>query len=388
VRLDFPAYLKTSLLLSFFCCSGLIWAAEPQNLQQTREDLESVRSRIDTTTSELADTRRTASHLLQQLKDVEHRLKRVGSRIRQTEAKIRTINADIATEETAVTSGLKQINQLEIQIQQRLIALYKGGEIQVLKMLFSSQSPAELVENYLFLQLLVDNDRGLLTAYRSAVAVNEKRLLHLAQLKKTQEAAFQQQQQDKTALQQASSEKSRLLKKVKSDEVALAELLTELEEKAARLSSLVKKLESAKPRIYTEKPSHFLVQKGRLEWPITGKILTRFGKGIHPELGTEFVSHGIEIEARGSQPIHSVWGGKVVFANAFRGYGNLMILDHGAGYYSLYAQASRLLKKVGANVAKGEIIAYSGFEGGDAVYFEIRQGGSPEDPLTWLRHRQ
>jgi murein hydrolase activator len=376
------------LLLAIFCCPSLLQADESRNLQQTRQDLESVRSRIESTTTDLAAKRQAAQRLLQQLKDVELRLKRAEIRIRQTETQIKASNAEIETEQSAVNSGRNQINQLQSQIQLRLIALYKGGETQVLKMLFSSQSPVELVENYLFLQLLVENDRGLLSAYRSAVEVNEKRLRHLAQLKQSQEATFRQQQEEKKNLRQASSEKTRLLQKAKSDAVALAGLLTELEEKASRLSSLVKRLESEKPQSYTGKPSDFPAQKGQLNWPVTGKIRTHFGKGIHPQLGTEFESHGIEIEAGESQPIHSIWGGKVVFANAFRGYGNLMILDHGAGYYSLYAQASRLLKEVGAEVSAGETIAYSGFEGGDTVYFEIRQGGSPEDPLAWLRHRQ
>jgi murein hydrolase activator len=388
VRLGFATYFKVCLLLAVFSAPGTIRAAEQQKLLQTRQDLKSVRSQIETTTSELEDKQLTARTLLQQLKDVEQRLKLTGRRIKQTETQIKTLNAEIGAEETALSDGRMQINQLESQVQQRLIALYKGGETQGLKMLFSSQSPAELVENYLFLQLMVENDRDLLTAYRSAVAVNEKRLQHFAQLKKSQEATFRQQQDDNNTLQKAGSEKTRLLKKVKSDEMALSVLLTELKERASRLSSLVKKLESIKPRTYTEKSSDFLAQKGRLDWPVAGKIRTRFGKGIHPELGTEFESHGIEIEARGLQPIHSIWRGKVVFANAFRGYGNLMILDHGAGYYSLYAQASRLLKDVGTEVAKGETIAYSGFEGADTVYFEIRQGGTPEDPASWLHHRE
>jgi septal ring factor EnvC (AmiA/AmiB activator) len=112
-----------------------------------------------------------------------------------------------------------------------------------------------------------------------------------------------------------------------------------------------------------------------------------FGTGRHAELGTLYESHGIEISASNDQPISAVWQGNVVFANWFKGYGNLLIVDHGSSYYTLYAQASRLAKKVGDLVQKGEIVAFSGFEGNDAVYFEIRRRGTPLDPADWLGSR-
>ncbi|MDH3454161.1 MAG: M23 family metallopeptidase, partial [Desulfuromonadales bacterium] len=79
--------------------------------------------------------------------------------------------------------------------------------------------------------------------------------------------------------------------------------------------------------------------------------------------------------------------GKVIFANSLRGYGKLLIVDHGSKYYTLYAHIARFTKQLGDSVAAAEVIAYSGFEGRDAVYFEIRQGGKPLDPADWLKPR-
>jgi len=381
-------YLWLGLLVLVMICSGRAHADDAQKrIDHTRQNLESVRTRIDSTTAALEEKQQAARELLQQLRKVDRRLKRAAAKLRQTEAKITDLKAEIKVEESALDKGRRQIKSLERQLQQRLVALYKGGDTQALKMLFSSQSPSELVENYTFLQLLVDNDREMLSAYRSAVAVNQKRLDNLAGLKATEEKTVRQQRAESQQLQQARNDKSGLLKKAKKDEVALAELLSELEEKAARLSALVGKLETDKPGAYTEAAGGFDRQKGQLDWPVKGKILTGFGKGVHAELGTQYDSHGIEILVTGQQPIQSVWNGQVVFANAFRGYGNLMIIDHGDGYFSLYAQAAKLLKAVGARVSRGETVAYSGYDGGDTVYFEIRQGGTPENPTAWLRSR-
>lgn len=85
--------------------------------------------------------------------------------------------------------------------------------------------------------------------------------------------------------------------------------------------------------------------------------------------------------------MRAVAAGKVAFSKPFRGFGNLLILDHGDGYYTLYAQASQLLHKVGDVVAAGDKVALSGFGGNDTVYFEIRQRGTPLDPLQWLKPR-
>jgi septal ring factor EnvC (AmiA/AmiB activator) len=77
----------------------------------------------------------------------------------------------------------------------------------------------------------------------------------------------------------------------------------------------------------------------------------------------------------------------VIFANNLRGYGKLLIIDHGSKYYTLYAHIARFAKQLGDSVAAAEVIAYSGYEGRDAVYFEIRQGGKPLDPAGWLKPR-
>ncbi|MEJ2699738.1 MAG: peptidoglycan DD-metalloendopeptidase family protein, partial [Desulfuromonadales bacterium] len=188
-------------------------------------------------------------------------------------------------------------------------------------------------------------------------------------------------------LGQAAQLKAELLARVRRDRTALSARLSELQEKARDLAALVKKLESEKGREYTPETGIFSRQKGHLPWPVEGRIKVGFGTWRHPELGTMYESQGIEIAALANRPIDAVWDGEVIFADRFKGYGNLIIVDHGDNYYSLYAQASRLVKKVGDKVKRGETLAYSGFEGADAVYFEIRHRGDPLDPRAWLSPR-
>lgn len=376
-------FITLLVILPFgWAASG--WGSEQQRLQKSRRDLEQIQSRIDTTSADLEKKRKESQALTQQLRQLQQRLRRARLKVAESQKRLERLQEQIADQQKTVDAGQARIARLEREVRKRLVALYKGGDTQVVKVLFSAESPADLVENFEFLQRLVRRDRDLLSNFRDELQANRQRLDSLASLKQEREGVLAKSRQQQDELSRARQEQRRLLAKVRKDERALAAMLEELEEKARRLSSLVKKLETEKPGTYTAKSTSFATQKGHLDWPVKGPVRIGFGPGIHPQLGTRYDSHGLEIGARPGQPIRAVWDGRVVFANQFRGYGNLLILDHGEGYYSLYAQAAKLNRKVGDQVSRDDIIAISGFEGSDVVYFEIRQGGTPLDPAGWL----
>ncbi len=124
-----------------------------------------------------------------------------------------------------------------------------------------------------------------------------------------------------------------------------------------------------------------------MRWPLTGRVIIGFGTQKDRKLGTYYESNGIEIAAKPGTPIKAVAAGTIVFADYFKGYGNLYILSHPGGYHTLYAQTDRMQKRVGENVAAGTLLGYSGLAGRDSVYFEIRSNGSPVNPLSWLSKR-
>jgi septal ring factor EnvC (AmiA/AmiB activator) len=174
---------------------------------------------------------------------------------------------------------------------------------------------------------------------------------------------------------------------LRTDQAKLTATLDELRAKAARLAELVKKLETARTQPYTGKGADFLAQRGRLAWPVTGKVRIAFGPTRHPDLGTLIESNGLEIAVPPQTPVMAVWKGRVLYASPLKGFGNLMIIDHGDKYYSLYAHAASFTRKTGDLVGAGDVIAFSGHEGRDALYFEIRHRGEPVDPLPWLAPR-
>jgi septal ring factor EnvC (AmiA/AmiB activator) len=166
-----------------------------------------------------------------------------------------------------------------------------------------------------------------------------------------------------------------------------------LEESSASLWAMIKQDEQKKRAAKAPPPASQQVRKtadhdkSRLPWPLEGPVLTRFGMQRHPQFGTMVYRRGIEIQAQEGESVRAVRDGQVAYADWYKGYGKLMILDHGNGFYTLYGNLSRIDLNRGAQAVRGQVIGLSGDTGslkGSKLYFEIRRNGEAQDPLLWL----
>jgi septal ring factor EnvC (AmiA/AmiB activator) len=131
----------------------------------------------------------------------------------------------------------------------------------------------------------------------------------------------------------------------------------------------------------------FAALRGRLGWPVAGKVVGDYGAQIHPRFGTKTFRHGIDIGVPEGTRIVAVAPGHVLYTGWFRGYGNLIILDHGGEYYTLYAHAADIRVTEGDEIRQGQVIGAVGDTGsleGARLYFEVRHQGRPQDPTQWL----
>lgn len=378
-------------LLLFGCFWAWALLAAPllaaEGVEASRKNLEEIERRIQETSHTLAEKKSKEKALARELTKVESELGAIQGRISGLAQKVTALDRDIAAQQDLAHRTRTEIAGQEALVRRRLAALYRGGETGLLRILFSSGSPARMAEDHDYFGRMIRRDRELIASFRQKLTESEQAAANLAQLQAEHKNLLERRKGEEQALKQAQRLKEKVLGQVRQDQTALSARLKELKERAARMSGLLKKLESEKTRAYSGSPTEFSGQKGRLPWPTKGPLRVRFGSGIHPDLGTQYDSHGIEIGVDGEQPLTAVWKGRVIYASAFKGYGNLMILDHGDKYYTLYAQASRLTKKVGDVVAQGEVVGFSGFDGSRTVYFEIRHRGRPIDPGVWLLPR-
>jgi septal ring factor EnvC (AmiA/AmiB activator) len=253
--------------------------------------------------------------------------------------------------------------------------------------------------------------RSILGNDRRAVAEYNTKIDRLRVLKVKLEQDMDRKEKIKTKVegkvQEVEEEKRKkadYLQKVRQDKSHYLASLKELEANARRLQTMVERLEAKSRKSYTKKSGNktivgeartlppvsdkgFGAQKGRLSLPVKGDIVARFGRHKHPEFNSFTVSNGISIAAPTGTDIRAVFDGQVIFADYFKGYGNMVIVDHGGGFFSLYAHAAKIMKRVGSSVARNDILASVGdldSPKGPQLYFEIRYQGKPVDPAPWF----
>ncbi|MCK5915438.1 MAG: peptidoglycan DD-metalloendopeptidase family protein, partial [Deltaproteobacteria bacterium] len=200
----------------------------------------------------------------------------------------------------------------------------------------------------------------------------EKRHLFIARL--------EQQQADKmVALEENIAKKNELLYKIKHQVAAHASLVQELEAVAAKLKLMTLRDEPT--------GNEFALLKGSLPMPVDGSVVSFFGIEKDSRFATVTRNKGIEIETEPGAPVKVICQGKVVFASQMKGYGNLLVVDHGGGYYSVYAHLDKFTCSVNDRLKALDVVGEVGqglFSDASSLYFEIRKGGVPEDPMIWI----
>ena len=378
--------LSRLLILLLALPLGTAHAAD--ELDASRERLDQLQKQIRSTLEGLRNKQSESGALSQDLERLNIEVRRIERLERKSQQQLTELTSKIKAKRLALKKLDTLRGQTEQQIRSRLVVLYKTGEVGLIRALLTeSESPRVIAEKYAFFSRMVRHDRDLLGQYRAQMQEYRTALDELEAMEKKQSTVVLRRNREHETLQKARRSKKVLLAEVKRDAASLEKMLQDLRARAARLNELVKKLETEQGQPYTGSLEGLLPQKGRLLWPVPGKLRVGFGTSRHGDLGTLIESHGFDIAAAVGTPVNAAADGRVIFANSLRGYGKLMIVDHGSKYYTLYAHMARFTKQVGDPVAAAEVIAYSGYEGRDAIYFEIRQGGKPLNPGDWLKPR-
>lgn len=183
------------------------------------------------------------------------------------------------------------------------------------------------------------------------------------------------------------AEKQEFLKTTIGRRVLAEEEIGRLVESAKALEQLLKNLEREKKKTDEEALARkkFKGRKKYLPWPVEGQVVVNFGKSKHPELDTYLISNGIKIRTTGGAAVRAVARGEVMFCGEFRSYGQMIILDHGGGFYSIYGQVGEIAVDEGQRVSEGDVVGRVSGPGQPVLYFEVRSDNQPEDPMLWLK---
>jgi len=357
---------------------------------------------------ELARIRREREALQQRMRGLQNKAHDISEEVvnlnRQHNATVRVVHSldqqltTLNGEVEHTTANLVRA-QDEVQVKRairsrRLVEIYKRGPLYSLEVMLSAKSFGDLVARYKYLHILAQRDRAVLgrvDQLRTMIIGQRRQLVSL-------QNGVEQNRTDKAeeAIRLATLGRVRVksLAKVQQDAKKAKARLAELAKSEARLNNVIAGFESARRRAASRAgaapaaPSSIRTSDyGKLDWPVDGNIIYRFGRVINPN-NTTTRWNGIGISTAEGTQVHSVSAGQVVLAGVMGTYGNTVIVEHGGGDYSVYGSLDRIEVSKGARVSKGQAIGTIG--GTDPalpphLHFEIRRGGPAVDPLDWLR---
>ena len=268
----------------------------------------------------------------------------------------------------------------------RLVALYRLGGLSYLRILMSLDQQHDPTAAISMLSFLVTHDSRTITRLESTKNELGVRRVELAERLKQLAELARVIEQRRHSVAAAYAQKERVLAQLQEQESGSAAQLAELEEKARRLERLVDTLSKQGQTVAPS--SDIRSYRGTLAWPVEGKVLEPFGKQRNAKFSTVTNNNGLKIAAAPRTGVRAVFQGTVLFSQWFKGYGNLIILDHGNRVFSLYGNIVAPVVAVGDRITTGQPIAGVG-DSEDAqsgyLYFEVRQDNHPEDPQKWLR---
>jgi len=373
-------FVYLSLCLLFYCFSTFPAFG---SLQTKQQELKKIKKEIKTVKRKIVIKQREERKLSQEIKQIEKRLKTLTEKQKEIETSINNLKQELINLKKQRVKIETSLNAVKKQLNQRLIAIYQWHRLGLLSML----SPTGVKNAFLtstYLGQIVKRDQLLLNKYQ----ILKENLKYLENTRKEKLAEIEKYQlQIKNLKNQIEAEKKKkivLLRRTKQAKARYRKKAAALKRAAARLEKIIKSLK--KQQIKKQ-----YIKAGHLTWPVDGKIVVPFGKYYNEDTSTYLLSNGIEIKVPTGASFKAVASGKVVYADWLKGYGNIIILDHGNGYYTLYAHAISLYKKKGDWVKAGEVLGKVGDMGsinGPTLYFELRHHTKPIDPFTWLRAKK
>jgi len=378
-----------TLLLLLLLVRGAA-AADAGRVQQLDRQVETGQETLSTLEERIRE-REAARHqsdaardqLQRDLEQLDQELARHRDTVTAMENEIEHLSSGVAALENEVATITASLAARRALLGERLRHLYGeegNGEI---ALLLGATDAADLIHRERYqeamaaavgtaIQRFEEESRRLVEAQRDLNA----RQIRLA-VDKEEATASRRAVAAKRRQQQA------LLAKARERSAAIDAQLARLAADRQRLGKMVHSLTAKRQTLLSR--LHFADQKGRLPWPLEGEVVEFFGA---PADGKSAPHNGLRIRAVAGDKVRAIWEGEVLFADWFEGYGLLIIVDHGSGYYSLYGHASGLLVNVGDHLKKDQVIAEIGNESGDkgaSLYFELRKDGKPIDPLYWLQ---
>ncbi len=382
----------------FLLC--LLPACLPPAQADQQADLERLRDRITALQKDMDKTGDSRSESADALRESERAISNSQRALHRIEASLRNTSQELARLKQQSATINSEIQQQQILLAKLLQQQYINGGNEYFRLLLDNKDPNQTARNLQYYEYIAKTRAAWLNHMRNSVMQLNQSTLQL-QKKNAEQAALKHEQAAQIlALQKEKNSRKQVLAVISQQLRQQRREMGKLQRDESRLSRLVGKLahivteprQPGKPAdgftpTLNSKAGAFVSLQGKLPLPVKGRITNHFGNK-RPD--SPVLWKGLFLQAAASQPVNAVASGRVIYSDWLRGFGNLLIIDHGSGYMSLYGNNEAVYKQVGDAISAGEVIASVGNSGGNdnyGLYFELRHEGIPLDPEKWISRK-
>lgn len=352
-------------------------------MQRYRINIRKLQEGIKIQQDQVVTTQQKERNLLQELEALDSRLLEQLAKLQDLEKRMDEQQDLIAVKESELKLAIAARERVRAHLEKRIKAYYKMGKIGFANVAFSTDSMPRLLSFHDSFQSLIGYDKHLIDRYRQSIEELQQSRETLDLEKTILNDFITQTRMEQDQINQTKTEKEQLLAQIKAQQQLHEQAIKEMEKAADDLARSLEALKQKDEML----DKGFLLNKGKHPAPVSGTVISRFGEKRRNLLGISGKSTGITISAPGVNKIQAIYEGTVVYASYLHGYGNTIIVDHGHQYFSITCRVEKFLKQKGDKVQQGEAVALTGDTATlmqEGIYFEIRHGSTPEDPLLWL----
>jgi septal ring factor EnvC (AmiA/AmiB activator) len=365
-----------------------------------RRELEEINQQARDSRAQASRLQGRETRALGQLRRTQREFNLTHRRLRSLQNRRSALGQQLGVTRETLQQTLLTLEQQKAKLARRLRNMYKAGADRELEFLLSTDSFAQLLARWDFVVMVAEQDRMLLEdieGKKEQVQATQQQLeVNLGEIRNNEQQTAAQNRR----LGQLTTQRERQVAQIRTQRKTYEAAAAELEKTAKDIQRLLARLERQRqtedqrrraggraPEPYT---GDFARARKRLDWPVEGSVVGRFGPERHPRFGTTTLNNGIDIAAAAGTAVRAVARGRVDFtSDDFAAFGQVIVVNHGNGYYTLYGHLSEILVQQGQEVPAGQAIGRVGDSGtslkGTVLHFEVRNGGSALDPEDWLR---
>lgn len=395
-RTSAPVAMVTVALVLFVALAGVRAQSgdTDKKIKSQQSELDRIKKDIKTHRAQAKKLGRQERAVMSKLKDLDKELDLSRQLLRELQEHEEFLVANVDSLRGEIAFNEVLLERQRAQLATRLRQMYKRDPSYRWDIILGSATIDEALARYKFMKILAEQDADMVAGVRDRTLQMQTQSASVTESLAEIAMARGEREDEGSKLAAGKRERSNMLKNIRSQKSQHTAAIKDLEAAQKQVKDLLGRLEKKRLEDQANKAlqgGNFAALKGRMVWPVTGKLARRFGKQTHPKYGTVTFNNGIDIAAPPGTPIQAVAPGVVEFVDWIDAYGKCVILNHGGGYYTLYAHVAATFVKQEQKVSAGDVIAEVGDTGsleGFECHFEIRQSKQALNPLKWLSPRK